>query len=531
MEFILKFFSNLQWSYSLEKPNIGSAFSMSWSSDSTQLACGCGSGNVVICNVIEKRLEWRHYEFIVSDVKQIKVRNCENDTKDELDFKDRVIKMSAGFGFLIVITPVQCYIYSVKNFNTPAITELKEAQVTFIAQCEKYFILIDGGGLYLYTYDGRMVSSPKWNGMRTELLNLNTVSISNDTIAVRDSVDQKSILIFEINGKPYSDKPITHANDISEIALDQAGTANERKLAFVDKNRDLYLVNVRSLGINRKIHKLGSNIQNFVWNDAYNMLAGIADSRFTVWYYPNIVYVDKNLLSRTITQRDATEFGKNPSLLSFLGNHVIMRNSDGSIIHTGIAPYATVIHAFISSNKWEDALKQCRFLKENYLWAILAGAAIYNKDLETACIAYAALDEVDKVEYIKYIKSIPNKDIRNAETLLMCGNVPDAESIYLQASLIFRAIMLNINHYNWERALDLAIKHQTHLDTVIGFRQNYLDAYGKKEKIEKFLKYRKEVDIDMEKILQNIEKEYENERKGTGSSSTSSSKPQAARRS
>ena len=42
------------WSYSLEKPNIGSAFSMCWSTDSTQLVCGCGSGYVVAANVIEK---------------------------------------------------------------------------------------------------------------------------------------------------------------------------------------------------------------------------------------------------------------------------------------------------------------------------------------------------------------------------------------------------------------------------------------------------------------------------------------------
>ena len=41
------------WSSSLEKPNIGSVFSMSWSSDSTQLVCGCGSGHVIVGNVIE----------------------------------------------------------------------------------------------------------------------------------------------------------------------------------------------------------------------------------------------------------------------------------------------------------------------------------------------------------------------------------------------------------------------------------------------------------------------------------------------
>jgi hypothetical protein len=32
--------------------------------------------------------------------------------------------------------------------------------------------------------------------------------------------------------------------------------------------------------------------------------------------------------------------------------------------------------------------------KETYLWAMLAGAAVFNKDLETALVAYAALNEV-----------------------------------------------------------------------------------------------------------------------------------------
>ena len=56
-------------------------------------------------------MEWRHFEFVITDTKQVKVRNCENDAKDDLDLKDRVIKMSAGFGYLVVITPNQCYIY------------------------------------------------------------------------------------------------------------------------------------------------------------------------------------------------------------------------------------------------------------------------------------------------------------------------------------------------------------------------------------------------------------------------------------
>lgn len=242
------------------------------------------------------------------------------------------------------------------------------------------------------------------------------------------------------------------------MSLDQAGTASERKLAFVDKNRDLYISNVRIIGNTRKINKLGTNIHNFVWNDAYNMLAGIADARFTIWYYPGIVYVDKNLLARSIYQRDAIEYGKNPTLQSFLGNHVIMRTSDGSLIHSVIPPYSTVLHAYIGSNSWDDALKLCRFVKEPYLWAVLAGAAIYSRNLECASYAYAALDEVDKVEYIEYIKQSPNKDIRNAETALLCGNLQDAESILVQANLVFRAVMLNINQYNWDRYVGVLSK-------------------------------------------------------------------------
>lgn len=50
-----------------------------------------------------------------------------------------------------------------------------------------------------------------------------------------------------------------------------------------------------------------------------------------------------------------------------------------------------------------------------------------------------------------HIKNIPVKEARNAEMALFCGNNQDAEAILLQAGLIFRAILLNIKTYNWNR--------------------------------------------------------------------------------
>ena len=61
------------------------------------------------------------------------------------------------------------------------------------------------------------------------------------------------------------------------------------------------------------------------------------------------------------------------------------------------------------------------------------------------------LSQVDKVSFLQRIKEICVKDARNAEMLLFCGQPQDAEGVLLQASLIFRAIMLNVQLYNWER--------------------------------------------------------------------------------
>ncbi|XP_016334527.1 intraflagellar transport protein 80 homolog [Sinocyclocheilus anshuiensis] len=89
------------------------------------------------------------------------------------------------------------------------------------------------------------------------------------------------------------------------VALDQCGSSNDRKIALIDKNRDLYLTSVRKLGRAHSIHKIGSMVDTMAWNDSANILCGVQDSRFTVWYYPSVVFVDKDLLPKTIFTRDS----------------------------------------------------------------------------------------------------------------------------------------------------------------------------------------------------------------------------------
>lgn len=455
----------------------------------------------------------------------MQVRNVLNDAVDLLEFRDRVIKASLNYAHLVVSTSLQCYVFSTKNWNTPLIFDLKEGTVSLILQAERHFLLVDGGGIYLYSYEGRFLSSPKFPGMRTDILNAQTVSLSNDTIAIKDKADEKIIFLFEAStGKPMGDgKFLSHKNEVLEIALDQKGLTNDRKIAFIDKNRDLYITSVKRFGKEEQIIKLGTMVHTLAWSDTCNILCGLQDTRFTVWYYPNTVYVDRDILPKTLYERDASEFSKNPHIVSFVGNQVTIRRADGSLVHISISPYPAILHEYVSSSKWEDAVRLCRFVKEQTMWACLAAMAVANQDMTTAEIAYAAIGEIDKVQYINSIKNLPSKESKMAHILMFSGNIQEAEIVLLQAGLVYQAIQININLYNWERALELAVKYKTHVDTVLAYRQKFLETFGKQETNKRYLQYAEGLQIDWEKIKAKIEMEITKEReRSSGSQPTKS---------
>ena len=141
------------WSYALDKPNSGSIFNIAWASDGTQLAAACGNGQVLFAHVIERRLEWKNFEVTVTEQKHIKVRDVITDAKENLDFRDRVVKLSLAYDHLVVTTSSQCYIYSVKNWNTPMIFDLKSGSVSLIMLAQKHFLLVDDTGMQVYSYE------------------------------------------------------------------------------------------------------------------------------------------------------------------------------------------------------------------------------------------------------------------------------------------------------------------------------------------------------------------------------------------
>uniref|UniRef100_A0A672FX45 Uncharacterized protein n=1 Tax=Salarias fasciatus TaxID=181472 RepID=A0A672FX45_SALFA len=494
------------WSYALEKPNTGSVFNLAWSADGTQLAGACGNGHVVFAHVVEQHWEWKNYVITLTKRRTMQVRNVMDDAVDVLEFRDRVIKASLAHGHLVVATSLQCYVY--KNWNTPLIFDLKEGTVSLILQAEKHFLLVDGAGLYIFSYEGRPISSPNFPGMRADILNAQGVSLSNDTVAIRDKSDEKGRGGFSL--------------DVVEIALDQSGPSADRKIALIDKNRDLYLTSVRHLGREPKICKIGSMVHSMAWNDAANVLCGIQDTQLTVWYYPSVVFTDKELLPKTLFLKDGSEFSRAPHILSYVGTKVTLRQGDGSLVYSSVLPYPALLHEYSSSARWEDALRLCRFAKDQSLWACLAGMAMASRELNTAEMAYAAIGELPRVQYINFIREQPSKESSLAHTLLFSGHIQEAEASLLQAGLVYQAIQVNIDLFNWERALELAVKHKTHVDTVLAYREKFLQRFGRKETNQRFLQYSEGV-IDWEKIQAKIEMELSKEREKAANASVRSS--------
>ncbi|XP_039264339.1 intraflagellar transport protein 80 homolog [Styela clava] len=502
------------WSHSLEKPATGSIFNVIWSNDGTQVACACAAGKVLFAHVIEQRLEWKKFEVSVVSRKTIEVRDVTNNAHEVLDMKDRIIKVSLGYDHLVVVTSSQCHVYHTTNFNTPVIFDLKEGTVSMITQSEKHFMLTEATGITIYSYEGRTVCSPKLPpSVRPSLLSNHILSLSKDAFAIRDNNEHRAVTVFETSsGKPLNDnKPILHKLEVQQLCLSQCGSMKERFLAVIDKNRDLYLTPIRKLEAHYNTTKLSTMMRSICWNDNTNMLCGVQENKLIVWYYPSVATVDKDIMARTVFEKDIADCGKNPELRAFIGNTAVIRQAAGATTTIGIPPYPSILHQLMSSDRSEEALRLCRFVKETSLWACLAAMSVQRKDLFTAEMAYAAIGEADKVEYLHHIQNIKSKEGRMGEISLFCGNVPDAEATFIAAGLMYRAIKLNVDLFRWERALELATKHKTHVDTVLGFRGLYLQKLGKPESIADFKNMANKVEVNWQNINNKIEMELEKE--------------------
>ncbi|XP_074029894.1 intraflagellar transport protein Oseg5 isoform X2 [Leptinotarsa decemlineata] len=493
------------WSRSLEKPNTGCIYKMAWSADGTQLAGACANGQVLFAHVVERDVQFMNFTAVVSEKKIVTVQNVLDETNEHLELPERVIQMALRYNHLVLTTPSQCYIYNTRNWNTPAIFDLKDGSVILLLLCEEHMLLVEKSSVGIYNYQGRLIASPRWPSMRLDYLRNSHVTLSPDTLAIRDTSDVKTIHIIDISNNRSSAETtaIQHSMQIVQISLDQWGEASGRKLAILDKTRDMYLIHARNN--NKMFLKLGRKIESFQWNANENIIAAIQDTQLIVWYCPTACYNVK-LLKLCSMQYDSPELGRTPRIHDFVGNSVSVRRADGSLLNIPISPFPTLIHRYVRENKWTDALNLCRTTNDETAWACLAVLATQSNSetIDVAEEAYANINHHEKVFFLQHIKSLSSKAEQKSQLALLGGKTREAESILLHNGMVFQAIYMNITSHNWTRALDMAVKHKTHIDTVLYLRQKYLEGLGKSENNNKFSSLNETVQIDSERVEQKL---------------------------
>lgn len=522
---ILRLCDKTGWTHYRERIQTGSVLDIAWTSDGTQFAGACGSGSVVFAQVVGRRFEWKNSEVTILEPRKIRVQDVATETLEELKFdRDRIVEIGLGYDHLVVTSTSQCFIYSMSNLNTPIIFDIKAPPHFIRLSCRHFLTLDQISGIQIISYEGRVLCSPRFQGLKPEYLTRDMVSLAPDTVVIVDSVDNKTIQILDASSGRSITK-ITHSTEVTNVHLNQHALGpQERLLAFADRNRDLYIVSLSisnssgSGGNNQNqslpMHKLHSHVESFLFNDETDVLVGLADGRLTVWYTPSVAFSDKDLLALTTSCSEATEFGRSAQIISYTGNGVSVRKVDGTVLFTSTPAEIPLLYELCRGGKWTESVRLCRYLKSSTFWTTLAAMAISKKQLDTAEIALCEVDEVAKVEYIQYIKSTPSEEGRQAEMALFRRQFDEAERILLQATppLVYRAIKMNLTLYRWARALELANKYKCHIDTVVAYRQKYLSEFDKKENNQKFIQAASSINqINWNSIVANEAREIEEE--------------------
>ena len=413
------------WSHSFDKPQSGSILGMSWSNDGTILAGAGGSGSVVFGYIVERKMTWQNIEAFLDEDDKINVTDSLKEMNEVLDYPERVVNMSLQFGHMIVATTTCCYVYNIAagNWQTPYTFDVRDT-ISMIVQGCAYFAIIDASQNFgVYNYEGKLVSKPAMQGLRVEFLNKRHLSLSGDVLALIDPMKPKFVRIFDItSGKPAA-QHIEHSTEIIEMDLNQIKMASERKMCYIDSNRDMFLTLVHK----PEIQKIQNMVDSFMWNEQNDMLSCISDGKHITWYYPNAIYVDRDLMQKAKSVHEAPEVGKLAQMISFSGNLCEVRRLDGGLATLAVSPYPRVLYEHMDKSYFEKAIRLCRFVKEQTLWATLAAMAIYCRELNTLEIALAVIDEADKVQFVNYIKELPSEPARNAALAVYCKKINEAE--------------------------------------------------------------------------------------------------------
>ncbi|ORZ38192.1 WD40-repeat-containing domain protein [Catenaria anguillulae PL171] len=498
----------LGWTLAAASIDCGSLLSLCWLPDGTSLAYSSARGHVGFAHLVDRRVEWRHIEVEVLDDKIVSVRDASSGHEEQLDFKDKLVHVGIAFGQVLLLTKAHAHVFafgkSLCTFDLPGASTAASGggsgfRIVCVRQSKSHFAVLDATGtISILTYSGRASASIKLASPNAAaLVHDSVLALNDEVLAVRDPANECSVLLYDLTtGKPMT-PGLTHSAPIKLVDVDHgtpgAGYAATH-LVLVDKNNDLLLAPITPrLGA---LVKLAGMVESARFDEESPVLAAVVDHKLTFLMYPAVVLVDPDLrgLTRKVVKDAAVKAAR---IAWFSKSQCALRRTDGSsMVVAYTCPYTRHVHLLAARKKWDAMVTLGRAAKSREVWAVIAGLAVQGNELNTAEVAYAAVDMADKVSYLGYIKEISKSaEVRNAEVLVFKRMFREAEGVLVASGNGFWAVRMWCGLHQWDRALDVATRFKEYLPVVLAARQEFLARMGGlEEKNKRFVQALQQVD-------------------------------------
>lgn len=87
----------------------------------------------------------------------------------------------------------------------------------------------------------------------------------------------------------------------------RAGIQEDQYIAYIDINRDLYCAMIQNNnGGSFEFFKIGTQLLSILWSSEANILVGLHDSSYSIWYCPGEASADPTLIALTTVTFDTT---------------------------------------------------------------------------------------------------------------------------------------------------------------------------------------------------------------------------------
>lgn len=232
--------------------------------------------------------------------------------------------------------------------------------------------------------------------------------------------------------------------EVRMIKISQyARKRKEQRLLILDKSGNLSISRLQSYNKHKPegtssgtlIHKLGTYVNTFSWNDHCDSVAYLADSKLVVCYYPNAPFIDIDLLEKTKETQDASKYENISEIISFCGAQLTVRKQqDNCILYTNLNQDVSHLFQNAMVKKWRESLRLCRLLENSFLWSTVACLALQYEELETLELALSAMKLVDKMEKIRGIRLMKDGEVINS---MRSFHSPRFVTYYTYSSLLF----------------------------------------------------------------------------------------------